>query len=96
MKGKYGGPMPVNEFYQALYEDKAGFFERLGITHVRAAYLYFTPCDESGEPVTIRDKSGRPMDGYVGAGGYRSAADAYDRASAAPLEARPLFRPPNL
>jgi hypothetical protein len=88
MKGKYGGPMPVEDFYQALYQDRA-FFDRHGITHIRAAYLYFTPCDISGEPVTIRDSQGNPMDGYISAGGYHSAADAYD---AATLEPTPLSR----
>jgi hypothetical protein len=89
MKGKYGGPMPVDEFYQALYQDRA-FFDRHAITHIRAVYVYFTPCDEYGEPVTIRDQQGNPMDGYVSAGGYRSAADAYDRS--AKLEPVPLRR----
>jgi len=89
MKGRYGGPMPVNDFYQAFFQDKAGFFERHGITHVRSAYVYFTPCNADGEKVTIHDQAGNPIDGYIGACGYRSAADSFDNAA---LEARPLPR----
>jgi hypothetical protein len=44
---------------------------------VRGTALYFTPCDALGNPVSIR-KHGKPVDGYVSAGGYRSAASAYD------------------
>jgi hypothetical protein len=33
MKGKYGGPMPIDELFQAIYQHR-DFFERHGITHV--------------------------------------------------------------
>ncbi len=88
MKGKYGGPMPVTDLFQALFQDK-DFFERHGITHVRATYLYFTPCDENGQPVVIGDANGNPIDGYVSAGGYQSAADAYENSE---LEPKAVFR----
>jgi hypothetical protein len=87
MKGKYGGPMSVDEFYQAMYQDR-DFFDRHGITHVCATYLYFTPCDASGQPVVISDEAGNPIDGYMTAGGYRSAADAYESDTLTPSTVR--------
>jgi hypothetical protein len=89
MKGKYGGPMTVEDLFQALYQDRQ-FFERHGITHVRSTYLYFTPCDERGFPVVVGDEAGNPIDGYVSAGGYHSAADAYENVN---VEPQPVSRP---
>ena len=77
MKGKYGGPISVDNFYQAFYQDR-DFFDRHGITHVCATFLYFTPCDAQGRPVVIQDQAGNPVDGYTSAGGYHSVADAYE------------------
>ncbi len=91
MKGKYGGPMPLEDFYQALFQDKE-FFERHNITHLRATYLYFTPCDQYGQPVIIRDAAGNPIDGYMSAGGYHCAADSYDTGA---LEPRSVVRSPS-
>jgi hypothetical protein len=92
MKGKYGGPISVDDLYQALYQDR-GFFDSHRITHVRNAALYFTPCDEFGQPVLINDELGNPIDGYVSAGAYRSAADAFDRAhERRHVETRPIVR----
>lgn len=90
MKGKYGGPISIEDFYQALYQDR-DFFKRHGITHIRATYLYFTPCNAYGQPVFVSDKAGNPIDGFISAGGYHSAADAYDSGS---LEPRSLSRAP--
>ena len=77
MKGKFGGPMTVAEFYQKLYQSKA-FFEQHGITHLKATYLYFTPCNQYGEPVVIADGIGNPVDGFK-APGYSCAADNYEQ-----------------
>lgn len=81
MKAKYGGPMSIDDLYQALFQDREVFFEQHHITHVRNAYLYFTPCDELGEVVLIIDQLGNEIDGYVSGGAYRSAADAYEKAA---------------
>lgn len=78
MKGKYGGPIAVNNLFQALYEDKV-FFDEHGILYLKGVYLYFTPCDHIGQAVAIRDKWGRPIVGYASTGGYHSAAEAYER-----------------
>lgn len=88
MKGKYGGPMSVDDLFQALYQDRE-FFDRHGITHVRATYLYFTPCDEAGKTIIVGDTYGNPIDGYLSAGGYHSAADAYENRE---LQPRAVFR----
>ncbi|GKS70584.1 hypothetical protein W03_25880 [Nitrosomonas sp. PY1] len=88
MKGKYGGPMTVDDLYQRLYQDRQ-FFEQHGIMHVKATYLYFTPCDENGQPVIIGDKTGNPLDGYVSSGGYDCAAESYDQMF---LEPQPFSR----
>lgn len=87
MKGKYGGPMAVDDLFQALWQDRE-FFRKHGITHVRNTFLYFTPCDRRGNAVLIGDERGSPIDGYETSGGYHSAADDYDHA----LEARPIPR----
>lgn len=90
MKGKYGnGPLPVDKLFQAIYQDRE-FFERHRITHVRCTFLYFTPCDPAGNAVIIHDQSGKAVDGYLSAGGYESAAAAYDHSSLVP---QTLFRP---
>lgn len=75
MKGSYKGVMSVEDFFQ----DRS-FFEEHGITHIRSAGLYFTPCNEKGKEVIIRDDDGRTIDGYETAGCYHSAADSYDGA----------------
>lgn len=77
MKGKYGGPLSVDDFYQALYQDREWYRQR-GITHLRATFVYFTPCDEHGQQVIIKDQTGNPIDGFISAGGYHCVADSYD------------------
>jgi hypothetical protein len=92
MKGKYGGPISVDDLYQALYQDRC-FFDSHRITHVRDAFLFFTPCDDFGQPVLIADELGNPIDGYVSGGAYHSAADAFDRAhDRQHVETRPIVR----
>ena len=92
MKAKYGGPMSVDDFYQALWQDRQ-FFTTHAITHVRAVYVYFTPCDEYGQPVTVCDPLGNIIEGFNSAGAYHCAADAYDRAAAQDLTPKPVTRP---
>ena len=96
MKAKYGGPMSVDNFYQAIFQDRTWFAEHC-ITHVRNAALYFTPCDNNGDPVLIYDELGNQIDGFVSAGAYASAADAYERAAGGPkaVETRTLLRESN-
>ena len=79
MKGTYRDLMTVDEFFQALFQDRS-FFDEHGITHVRSASLYFTACDSSGKAVTVRDQQGRTVEGYQTAGCYHSAADDYNDA----------------
>ncbi|MDV6225629.1 hypothetical protein R2G56_04960 [Nitratireductor aquimarinus] len=79
MKGAYRGRMSVDELFQALFQDRS-FFEEHGITHLRSASLYFTPCDEHGNDVHISDRMGRTVEGYETAGCYQSAADGFDKA----------------
>jgi hypothetical protein len=89
MKGTYRDLMSVEEFFQALYQDRS-FFAEHGITHIRSASLYFTPCDERGKPVTVRDVNGNTVEGYESAGCYHSAAEQYE--SAGGLEPKPVSR----
>jgi hypothetical protein len=93
MKGKYGGPLSVDEFFQAIYQDRA-FFEHYGITHMRGVFLYFTACDENGKAVTVSDGAGSLVDGYVSAGGYHSAAEQYEP-PAGTLSPLSLYRVPS-
>lgn len=88
MKGKYGGPLSIDDLYQAFYQDR-DFYHRHGIKFARSVYLYFTPCNESGDPLVIYDQAGNPVDGFSSSGGYRSAAAAYDN-----LEPQAIVRPP--
>lgn len=90
MKGTYRGVMSIDEFFQALFQDKS-FFAEQGITHIRSASLYFTPCDSSGNEVIVRDEGGVLVEGYETAGCYRSAADKYDKAG--DLEPKAVRRP---
>ena len=89
MKGKYGGPMTVDDLFQALYQDRE-FFRHHGITRLRGVYLYFTPCDEHGDPVIIADHAGNRLDGYISGGHYQSAAASYEPRCP---EAKPVTRP---
>lgn len=76
MKGSYRDLRTVDDFFQALLQDRE-FFREHGITHLRSALLYFTPYDTSRKPVTIYDHQGRTVDGYQTAGCDHSAADGY-------------------
>ncbi len=75
MKGKYSGIQTVDDFYQALFQD-IEFFRKHGITHIRDINLYFTPCDENGVELTVRNSGGGKIDGYRGSGAYKCAADS--------------------
>jgi len=88
MRGKYHGMMPVEDFFQAVYQD-IEFFKKHSITHIKSACLYFTPCDEHGQTVVVRNESGQIIDGFMSAGAYPSAAQQYDDLE---LEPRPVAR----
>lgn len=79
MKGNYYGPLSLDDLFQALFQDKTEFFSAHGIQYLRSATLYFTPCNKHGQPVQIKDACGHPIDGFVSAGAYKSAADAFDQ-----------------
>ena len=83
MEGQYYGPMSIDDFFQALFQDRQ-FFTAHGITRINNATLYFHPCDEHGRPVIVRNKRGRPIDGYTSPGAYHAAADFYDAQSLEP------------
>jgi hypothetical protein len=85
MKGKYYGIMPIDEFFQSLFQDRE-FFRQHGIHYIRNISLYFTPCDEHGNTLTVHSKSGDAVDGYMSAGAYKSAADLYDNEHLEPTE----------
>jgi hypothetical protein len=87
MRGKYPGVMPVKDFFQAVYQD-AEFFTKHNITHIKAASLYFTPCDEHGNTLVVANPLGQIIDGYLSAGSYPCAAQFYD---ALQLEPRPVM-----
>jgi hypothetical protein len=82
--------MGVEDLFQALYQDRE-FFSRYNITHVKGVHLYFTPCDEHGDAVTICDPEGNPIHGYVSSGRYHPAAEAFEKN--ADVQPRPLSRP---
>ena len=89
MKSSYGGPMPVKDMFQAIWQDKENF-SRHNIQHVRDVYLYFTPCDKHGEPVVVCDQIGNIIERFQSPGAYHCAADAYDRQQE--LESQPVTR----
>ncbi len=89
MKEIYSGLMSVDDFFQAFYQDRE-FFRQHGITHIRKASLYFTPCDEQGRPVMVCDRTGGAIDGYETAGCYHSLADLYE--AAGDLEPKTVYR----
>jgi hypothetical protein len=83
MRGKYNGMMPVEDFFQSVYQDIA-FFKKHNITHIKSACLYFTPCDEHGNTVIVRNKAGQIVDGFMSAGAYPSAAQQYEEVELEP------------
>ena len=88
MKGKYTGPMTVDEFFQALYQDRHAFFDKhTGSARIKQATIYITFCDEFGDTVQLRDALGDAIEGYVSAGAYKSAAEEYE---ARDIEPTPL------
>lgn len=76
MKIAFRGVYTLDEFFQALYQERHKLKE-LGITHVRGASLFYQPVDECGDPVTLRHQNGEPMKGWTSKGPYRSAAQDY-------------------
>lgn len=88
MRAKYKGVMPVDEFFQSLYQD-VQFFRKHNISHVKFACLYFTPCDPYGSTVVVRDTAGAVIDGYVSSGAYHSAFEPYETVE---LEPEPVAR----
>ncbi len=88
MKGKYKGPMTVDEFFQALFQDRHAFFDKHASSAlIKNATVYITFCDEHGETVQLRDSHGQPIEGYISAGAYHSAADQYETID---IEPKPL------
>lgn len=76
MKVKFQGIYTIDEFYQALLEQRERFRD-LGIKHVRNANLYCQPIDEYGDPVTPRHRNGDPVNGWNNKGPYKSAAQDF-------------------
>ena len=77
MKVSFHGIYTLEEFFQALYQEREKF-EKLGIKYVRRAQLYYTPVDEYGEPVVpIDPDTGDPVKGWKSDGAYKSAAHDY-------------------
>jgi hypothetical protein len=68
----------VDQFCQAIFQDRAMFFEQHGIEYLRSASLFFTPCTIRGRPITIYDELGKVTDEYTSSRCYRCAADTYD------------------
>ncbi len=90
MKGKYTGPMTVDEFFQALFQDRHAFFDKhASRARIKQATIYVTFCDEHGKTVLLRDATGRPIEGYISAGAYKPAADFYDATGIEPKEIQP-------
>jgi hypothetical protein len=70
-------PLIIGSAQSKVIQDRELIFRRHGITHIRYASLFFTPCDAQGRAVTVYD-DGRPIELYDSTGCYRSAADQYD------------------
>lgn len=73
MRVKFQGIYTIDEFFQAILEQRERFRE-LGIKNIRHASLYYQPVDEFGDPVTPRHRNGDPIDGWKDKGPYKSAA----------------------
>lgn len=78
MKAKYKGLWTLDQFCQALFEDRELFYRQHGITHLRSITLLFTASDHRGEEVTVFHETGETIDGYVRSVPYNCAADFYD------------------
>ena len=77
MQIKFRGVYTLNEFFQALWEERQNIRD-LGITHIRGASLYYQPVDEFGDPVSPRRPTGEPIKTWNNKGPYKSAAQDYD------------------
>ncbi len=77
MKISFRGIYTLEEFFQALFDERQKLRD-LGISHIRSGYLYYSPVDKFGDPVTLHHKNGQPMKGWTSDGPYQSAADRYD------------------
>lgn len=73
MRVKFQGIYTIDEFIQAMLEQRERFHE-LGIKHIRNANLYYQPVDEYGDPVTPCYRNGDPVEGWNNKGPYKSAA----------------------
>jgi len=76
MKVRFRGIYTLDEFFQAVYEERQKFEEH-GIKHIRSASLYYTPVDEYGDPIQPAHKNGEPIESWNSDGPYRSAAQDF-------------------
>ncbi len=79
MKGQYPGPMTIDQFFQALYQDRHAFYDKYAAgTRIKKATLYVTFCDGDNKTCEILDENGLVLDEYISSGAYQSAADLYE------------------
>ena len=90
MQGEYKGLWSIDEFCQALLQDRELFFRRLGITHICDVALLFTASDTRNQELTIYERTGEQVIGYINSGPYNCAADSYD---GQPFEPEPVTQP---
>lgn len=77
MKIRFTGIYELDEFFQALWEERQKLRD-LGVKYVRSPTLYYTPVDEHGDNVVFHHPTGEPMEGWKNRGPYRSAAREFD------------------
>jgi len=76
MKVRFRGIYTLDEFFQAVYEQRRTF-EDHGIEYIRSASLYYTPVDAYGDSVQPQYSTGEPVEGWNSDGPYRTAAQDY-------------------
>lgn len=85
MEAYFPGPMPNNDFFQAVWQFRQDFVDRYATSvQIKEATIDITFCDERGREVTLRNKHGKQIKVYNSPGAYRSAADFYDAQSLEP------------
>jgi hypothetical protein len=82
MEAYFSGPMPNDDFFQALWQFRHDFIDRYaGSVQIKEATIHLTFCDERGAELTLYNEHGRRIKLYKSPRAYQSAADFYEAQS---------------
>ncbi|MCH8097903.1 MAG: hypothetical protein IID53_12575 [Proteobacteria bacterium] len=83
MKAHFDGPMPNDDFFQALWQFRHDCIDRYAANlQIKQATIELHFCDNRGNPVSLHNERGIRIDHYTSQGAYHAAADFYEAKAA--------------